>query len=191
MIKALHSTAKIKGLKIPKVGMLFILLLCITCQALGQRKLPLEYQVKAAFLFNFTKFITWPTTAFKSVDAPFVIGIIGDDPFGPYLDELVKDEKVEAHPIIVKRYTDVNDVTGCHLLFVNSAPAIQKQIISNTATLSTLTVSDAIGFAQHGGNISFFKQDNKVRLEINIAAAKSARLDISSKLLNIAKLHNN
>jgi hypothetical protein len=81
-------------------SIILLVLFCNILQAQTRRKPALEYQVKAAFLFNFTKFVTWPATAFKADDAPFVIGIIGDDPFGPYLDELVKGESLDTHPLL-------------------------------------------------------------------------------------------
>jgi hypothetical protein len=170
-------------------SIILLVLFCNILQAQTRRKPALEYQVKAAFLFNFTKFVTWPATAFKADDAPFVIGIIGDDPFGPYLDELVKGESLDTHPIIVQRFTTINEISGCHMLFVNTNVAMQQQIIALTGTISTLTISDADGFAKRGGNICFFKQDNKIRIEINVAAAKNSKLEVSSKLLSIAKLN--
>jgi hypothetical protein len=75
------------------------------------------------------------------------------------------------------------------MLFVNTNVAMQQQIIALTGTISTLTISDADGFAKRGGNICFFKQDNKIRIEINVAAAKNSKLEVSSKLLSIAKLN--
>jgi hypothetical protein len=189
MVTAADHSGKRKCIKRLLLAMLLIALLSNISQSYGQRKPPLEYQVKAAFLFNFTKFITWPSNAFKSAEAPFVIGIIGVDPFGDYLDELVKDEKLDTHPIIIQRFDDISDVTNCHILYINTPQALQQQILLSKLTSGTLTVSDAGGFTKHGGNISFFKQDNKIRLEINVVAAKNARLDISSKLLSIAKLN--
>jgi hypothetical protein len=170
-------------------GIMFLALFCNMLQAQAQRKPALEYQVKAAFLFNFTKFVIWPASAFKADDAPFVIGIFGNDPFGPYLDELVKGESLDTHPIIVQRYTNINEISGCHLLFVNTNQPTQQQIITLTGTVGTLTVSDADGFVKRGGSICFFKQDNKIRIEINVAATKNSKLEISSKLLSIAKIN--
>src|SRR5262245_46212858 len=86
----------------------------------AQSKSAAEFQVKAVFLYNFTQFIDWPDAAFKSPDAPFVIGIIGDDPFGSYLDEAVAGEKIGMHPILIKRFNDLRSVAGCHMLYVNA-----------------------------------------------------------------------
>src|ERR1043165_9134092 len=78
-----------------------------------------EYQVKAAFLFNFAQFAEWPARAFADAKAPLVIGILGDDPFGSYLDELVRDEKVGERSFLIRRYRDIREVQGCHILFVS------------------------------------------------------------------------
>ncbi|MGI8637190.1 MAG: YfiR family protein, partial [Segetibacter sp.] len=78
-----------------------------------------EYSIKAVFLYNFTQFIDWPATAFSNAESPFIVGILGDDPFHASLDEAVAGEKVKDHPIIVQRYQDVKDITTCHILFIN------------------------------------------------------------------------
>lgn len=155
----------------------------------GQNKPPLEYQVKAAFLFNFTRFIQWPPTTFISEDAPFVIGIIGDDPFGPYIDELVSNEQVNGHTIIVKRYNTLQDATGCQLLFVTNAnAALSKTALLQALHQGAVTVSDNDHFLRDGGMIRFFKADNRIKIEIKLAAVKTAHVDISAKLLQLAKV---
>lgn len=150
-----------------------------------------EYQVKAAFLYNFIRFIDWPPDAFSSPEAPFVIGILGNDPFGRYIDEIVKGEKAGNHPIVVQRYRNIKDIVHCHILFINTGEAIHlKEILSFTDRRSILTVSDSGNFTASGGIIGFFKEENKVRLQINIASARNAQLDISSKLLSLARIVN-
>ncbi|GAA4101961.1 YfiR family protein [Mucilaginibacter panaciglaebae] len=159
-----------------------------TTAARAQGKPPLEYQIKAAFLFNFTRFIHWPASAYSSPDAPFVIGIAGNDPFGSYLDDLVNGEQAEGHNIIIRRYPDGGDISGCQLLFVNTfAPAKLKTILS-LARRNTLTVGDANSFVNSGGMIRFFKEDNRIKMEIKLAAIKAAKLEISAKLLQVAKV---
>jgi hypothetical protein len=155
----------------------------------AQSKPPLEYQVKAAFLFNFTRFIHWPPTAYAGSDAPFVIGIIGNDPFGNYLDDLVSDERTDGHRIIIRRYAEGQDLSGCHLLFIGTNDAGKLQAcLALTAHQNILTVSDADNFIKLGGILRFYKEDNKVKMEIRLAGAKAAQLDISAKLLQIAKV---
>ena len=93
-------------------------LCCIILDAGAQNFPTRENQVKAVFLFNFTQFVEWPANAFSSSDAPFVIGIVGNDPFGNYLEETVKGEKMKDHPLIIQRYRDLRDIQNCHLLFI-------------------------------------------------------------------------
>lgn len=154
----------------------------------GQKPAP-EYQVKAAFLYNFTRFIDWPTTAFRSPTSPFVIGIIGDDPFGGYITEIVKGEKVGNHPIIIQRYHNTRDIINCHMLFVNPpATARVKDIVTLIGRRSILTVSDMENFTAYGGMVNFYKENNKIRFEVNVASSRSAHLEISSKLLTVARI---
>lgn len=147
---------------------------------------PKAYQVKAAFLYNFSQFVEWPPTAFSNQASPFVIGILGKDPFGAYLHELVKGERINGHPIQVQRYGDEKEIKNCHILFINLPSTINA--LSALENQSTLTVSDADNFARQGGMIRFFTENNKIRLEINPAAAKEASLNISSKLLRVAQI---
>ena len=157
--------------------------------AFAQGKPPLEYQVKAAFLFNFTRFIHWPSTAYVSPDAPFIIGIAGNDPFGTYLDDLVNGEQTDGHRIIVRRYADGQDLNGCQLLFINlNDQAKEKAILAQASRQNTLTVSDADDFITAGGMLQFYKEDNKIKMEIKLGAVKAAQIDVSSKLLQVAKI---
>lgn len=141
-------------------------------------------QVKAVFLFNFTQFVTWPPAAFNDSNAPFVIGVLGTDPFGAYLDNVVLGEKMGGHPIVVRRFEEAKDVRNCHILFIRKSNA--AEIARSLASQPMLTVSDADRFATDGGMIRFYIENNKIRLRINIAAAKAAGLSISSKLLRLA-----
>lgn len=154
----------------------------------AQSKSALEYQVKAAFLYNFTRFISWPAEAFSEPDSPFLIGIAGNDPFGSYIDELVEGENVDGHPIVVQRYKDVNDVGNCHVLFINIDAHLKVKEIFTRINKNTLTVSDVNGFINWGGEIHFYKEDNKIKIQVNMEAVKKSQLEISSKLLKIAKI---
>lgn len=157
--------------------------------AYAQSKPALEYQVKAAFLFNFTRFVHWPPSAFASPDAPFEIGIAGNDPFGLYIDDLVSGERVDGHKMIVRRYPDGGDMSNCQLVFIqiNDQQKL-KSIVSQVSRQNVLSVSDNDDFIRMGGILHFYMEDNKVKMEIRLAAAKSAHLEISVKLLQIAKL---
>ncbi|RZK73303.1 MAG: YfiR family protein, partial [Pedobacter sp.] len=133
-------------------------------------------------------FVNWPHTAFHSSDAPFVIGIIGNDPFGSYIEGIVEGEKVGDRDIIVHRYSDIKDITNCQILFISITESAKiKEILSAIEHQNILTVSDDEHFVKSGGQVRFFKESNKVRIQINITAAKKSQLEISSKLLRIAK----
>lgn len=146
-------------------------------------------QVKAVFLYNFTQFVTWPPAAFSSSNAPFVIAVLGTDPFGAYLENVVQGERVDGHPIVVRRFTDSKEVRHCQILFINksNAAAIAKELDSQ----GMLTVSDTDNFAKEGGMIRFYVESNKIRFQINAAAARQANLAISSKLLRLADVIDN
>ncbi|HKR05754.1 MAG TPA: YfiR family protein [Bacteroidia bacterium] len=154
----------------------------------GQNKTAPEYQVKAVFLYNFTQFIEWPPSSFKEPDDPFIIGIIGDDPFGSYLDETVAGERFGTHPIKIQRYNDVKNISNCQILYISSDDVeTTKKILSAVSGKGVLTVSDVPNFYKWGGTVRFFTENNKIRLQINVDLSKAEELDISSKLLNVAK----
>jgi uncharacterized protein YlbG (UPF0298 family) len=150
-----------------------------------------EYQLKAAFIYNFTRFINWPPDSFFNPEDPFVIGVLGNERLSAYLNLLVKGEKLNDRAIIVRSYKNIKDVEACHILFIadewaskikNKIPVINHQ--------STLTVSDAPNFAEMGGIIGFYKEKNKLRLEVNINEAKSSELVFSSKLLSVSNIYS-
>lgn len=149
-----------------------------------------EYQVKGAFLFNFAQFTEWPAHAFSAPDAPFVIGILGQDPYGNFLDEFVQGESIHSHPVVVRRFRSVTDIdSAVHLLFVHKDfDILSEELTSLASNKNILTVSDAPGFAQRGGAINFFKENNRVRFEVNVNAARDAHVVLSSKLLRLAKI---
>jgi hypothetical protein len=171
-------------------GMLAFALLFNIQQSHAQTKPALEFQVKAAFLYNFTRFVSWPSSAFASPTAPFVIGILGNDPFGSYLEDIVDQEKVDEHPIVIQHYNDIKDIGNCQMLFIPSGDDKKiKEALATAAHQNILTVGGADKFVHWGGVIGFIKEDNKLRVQINVAAAKAAGLEISSKLLKISKIY--
>lgn len=148
-----------------------------------------EYELKAVFLFNFTQFVEWPAIAFPENEMPFIIGILGKDPFNNYLNEAIIGEKVNGHPLIVEHYNSANDIKTCHILFINQPETDKtKQIIELLKGRNILTVSDNTNFLKQGGMIRFFTKNNKIQLQINPEAAKNANLIISSKLLRLAEI---
>jgi hypothetical protein len=148
-----------------------------------------EYQIKAVFLFNFTQFVEWPANAFPEKQSPLVIGVLGQDPFGTYLDETVKGEKVNGHPLVVRRFNNTDEASLCHILFIHSDKTEHlDQVLKTLKGRSILTVGDATDFARNGGMVRFFKENNKIRIRINLEATKAADLTISSKLLRLAEI---
>jgi hypothetical protein len=148
-----------------------------------------EYQLKAVFLFNFAQFVEWPASAFPEPDTPLGICILGEDPFGGYLDETVRGETVANHPLAVRRYRMVDEIKGCHILFVSRREQGHVgEILDSLKGRSVLTVSDAERFASHGGMIRFVTDHNRIRLRINLDAARAANLTLSSKLLRPAQI---
>jgi hypothetical protein len=147
-----------------------------------------EYRVKAVFLFNFTQFVEWPAAAFSGPTSPFVIGILGDDPFGNSIDETIQNEKVGGHPLIVQRYKDLRDLKNCHILFLNGSDP--EKVRENLLVINryTLTVSDADNFMRAGGIIRLVTENNKIRIQVNPEAARGAELFISSKLLRVSEI---
>jgi len=172
---------------------LFLLLLPVNfSQVNGIAQTPppnAEYQLKAVFIYNFTRFVEWPPEAFESYNDPFVIAIIGNDPFGTYLEQAVNGESIGRHPIRVKRIEHLDNTEKCHILFINEKdPDKIKAILDEAENTNILTVSDAANFADIGGMIGFYKENNKIRMEINATVARNAQLNISSKLLRLAKV---
>jgi hypothetical protein len=155
--------------------------------AAAQARASREYQVKAVFLFNFAQFVEWPPAALAGANAPMVIGILGEDPFGAYLDETVRDEKVKNRPLEIQRYHRVDEIKTCHILFISPSETERyEEIFARLQGRSILTVGDTEGFARHGGVIRFLAEQNRIRLRVNIGAAKAAGLTISSQLLRAA-----
>ncbi len=148
-----------------------------------------EYQLKAAFLFNFAQFVKWPSGCFTKADAPFCIGILGNDPFGNALDETVRGETIENHRLIVVRAQRVEDLEGCQMIFISrSEEGHVIEILSQLNGKPVLTVSEVESFAHDGGTIDFYIVAGKVRFEINPGSAQHQGLKISSQLLSLGRI---
>ena len=146
-----------------------------------------EYEIKAAFLYNFMRFVEWPPEAIPDSTAPLVIGILGTDPFGRALDQILEEALIENRPIRAVRFPRLADVDSCHVLFVStSEDHVLSDVLQALGQRPVLTVGEAADFAVSGGMIQFVLRDSKVRFEINLAAAIRTRLKISSRLLRLA-----
>lgn len=148
-----------------------------------------EYGVKAAFLYNFAKFVEWPGNVSPDPNAPMVIGILGKDPFGAEIDRAIEGKSVNGRRLVIKRFSTLGAYEYCHILFVSSSEKNNlARILAAVAKSSVLTVSETDRFAQLGGIINFITTDNRIRFEINQAAAARAGLKISSKLLSLGRV---
>ena len=147
-----------------------------------------EYEVKAAFLVNFTRFVEWPASSFPDAAAPLIIGILGDDPFGASLDQMVAGKQVLGRPLVVRRWEKIDQVENCQLLFVSAAAdaGLVSEAVEQFRRAPVLTVSDADQFNNEGGMIRLVLVENKIRFEINNRTAREAKLKISSRLLSLA-----
>jgi hypothetical protein len=145
-----------------------------------------EYQAKAGFLLNIAQFVSWPS---PSPEAPLVIGLLGDDPFGSYLDEAVRGQKVNNRLLTVQRFRRRIDSRPCTILFISQSERDRvDQILSSLKGRAVLTVSDIDGFTDLGGMIQLFTEKNNIRMRINLDAVKASNLRVSSKLLRVAEV---
>jgi hypothetical protein len=148
-----------------------------------------EYQVKAAFLYNFAQFVSWPETAFTNADEPFQIGVLGENPFGGDLKETIRGETIHGRRIVIIESRQAENLAGCQIIFVNKAEAGHAdEIFSKLSSKPVLTVSEVSGFARRGGVINFYRDGSKVRFEINPDAAEKSGLKLGSELLSVGKI---
>jgi hypothetical protein len=165
----------------------FVVWLISACAAYSQSgDSPVEYQVKAAFLLNFTKFIDWPSGAFANPDSPITICILGKDPFGPVLDEIVRGETVNARKVTVQRISQPGAPQTCHVVFVGEPDKdISKTL--NGLGRGVLTVGEGERFLRDGGMVALVIDNHRVRFDINQTAATGAGLGLSARLLTVAR----
>lgn len=157
-------------------------------QGVAVPETPREYYLKAAFIYNFAKFVEWPAESFKNNLTPITLTILGSDPFGAALETL-KDQTVQGRKIIIKRTTKGDNLEGCQILFICASEKTQyRPILAAIKNLNILTVSDMDKFAAQGGMIGLIKVDDKLHFEINLEAVQRTKLKISSQLLKLAKI---
>lgn len=146
-----------------------------------------EYQIKAAFLYNFTKFVEWPVDRFADESAAIVICVIGENRLGEILEHTVTGKMVKNRPLDIRRIDDVGDLDPCHLLFVGLSDREQlRRIVAMSHGANVLTVGDMDDLGEFGGVINLIKKANKIRFEINLVAAKQAKLKLDLKLVALA-----
>lgn len=145
-----------------------------------------ELQIKAVFIYNFTQFVEWSPESFESPESPLVIGVLGENVFGQYLEEAVAGERYKSRQIMIKYYETTKDIGNCHILYVGSLPVPAKV----KGQRAILTIGEQPDFMKQNGLIRFYKDRKKVRIEINAQGASDAGLTISSKLLQLATIYD-
>ena len=172
--------------------MAFALMPFCSCQVLAQTSPYTLYQHKALYLFNFAKYTEWPKQAFADDNAPFVLGILGKDPFHADID-IIKGKTIKGRKLVVRYFDFMQEVTNCHLLFICASETNNlTQILQTVEHLSILTISEADGFIEHSGMINLVAEQKTagsqvVAFEINQAAAEKANLRLDTQLLKLAR----
>ena len=154
----------------------------------GQSSAASEYTVKAAFLFHFAQFVEWPAEAFADANSPLTYCTIGEDAFRGALEESVNGKSIGNRRLQVKHVKELEQIAGCQVLFIAAGEKKRHgEELAMASKRPVLTVGETDGFATEGGIIGFFREQNKIRFEINLDAAGKAQLKISAKLLSLAK----
>jgi YfiR/HmsC-like len=148
-----------------------------------------EYKVKAAFIYNFAQFVDWPDKAFAGSDSPFVLAVVGKDPFDGILEQVVAGKLIGGRRIVVQHFDSVDQIGTCQILFVPTTEDDSlSQIIQKVHSSAVLTIGESDDFDSTGGCFRFFTEDDKMRFEVNQEAAEVAGLRVSSKLLKLARI---
>jgi len=172
----------------PAIPLLALAWLTVSIVAAARDSVTLEYQVKAAFLFNFGKFVNWPAAVFSDSNAPLVIGVLGSNPFHDDLKDMIAGKSLEGHPVVFRQFTAPEAVRNCNILFVSqSAQKYAPAIFAALRGAKVLTVTENLPhFARSGFAINFVLAQDNIRFEINSPAVAQAGLAISSKLMSLA-----
>jgi YfiR/HmsC-like len=180
-------------INLPAIGLLMILMLISAAVLPAEDKQPSEYMVKAAFVYNFAKFVEWPETAFSDTNAPVIIGVVGDeskDSFQANLQQTVGNRMINGRrtkAVLISSPEDP-ELKSCHIVFISKyRRGNQKEFLRALKDQSTLTIGESEKFLQDGGIINFFIEEGKVRFDIDKQRAQQRQLTISSKLLNLAR----
>jgi hypothetical protein len=156
--------------------------------ARGETPVSREYEVKVAFLYNFAKFVEWPPESFKNEASPFVLGILGTDPFGAALENL-KDKTVRGRKLIIRKLPSLENFDEGHILFISGSEKNNlRNLLASLKNHNILTVSDMERFAFQGGMLGLVNVDEKINFEINLDTVSRSKLKLSSQLLKLAKI---
>jgi YfiR/HmsC-like len=152
-----------------------------------------EYQIKAGFFFNFTRFVDWPESAFVTASSPILVCVLGETPLTDLVTDVALGKVVNGRAVSLRRVKASDDLRLCNLLFISAEEERHTaEILGSVKKTSTLTVGETPGFAQAGGMINFSIQENKVKLELNLEATTRVGLKVNSKLIAVSRLvsHN-
>jgi hypothetical protein len=148
-----------------------------------------EYQVKAAFLLNFAKFIEWPANVFQGGKTPIAVCIFRYDPFGSALDDIIRGKNINNRELLARRINELPDLKACQLVFVSKTEDKHlSEVLNSLSGASALVVGESEGFAERGGGVQFFLENKKLRFAVNVDALQRAHLTVSSKLLALARI---
>jgi YfiR/HmsC-like len=168
---------------------LSLVLVLLSGTACAAQDNPSEYQLKAAFVFNFAKFVDWPPSVYSGPQSPFAICILGTDPFGSVIDDALRGKTIGDHPVVVRREKEVAAARHCQIVFISASEKHRlPDVLGSLKGANVLVVGDVDGFAAAGGAIELTLQEGHVRFAINPGAADEAGLRISSKLLALATI---
>jgi hypothetical protein len=167
----------------------WLLLLLLFCpRARPAEEAPLsEYQVKAALLLNFVRYSDWPASAFVDARSPYVVGVVGRDPFGKDLERAFEGKTVKGRTFLLKRVSNEQEMRACHLLFISSSERRRsRDLLEKIVGAPVLTVGESPEFLDQGGIINLLLKDGSVRFGINLEPARTARLKLDANLLTVA-----
>jgi hypothetical protein len=181
-----RSQRRCRGAARTLVAILSWSLVVVSCLRAQQPK-PNEFQVKAAYLYNFGRFVAWPGESAQDKGGSFEICVLGMDPFGQTLDVTLASETISGKSVRAKRISKPQDADGCRIVFISSSEENHlKDVLAALEKTDVLTVSDIPGFSQRGGMIGFILDGSRVRFDVNLASAQGAGLTLSSELLKVA-----
>jgi hypothetical protein len=159
------------------------------CLALASDQPIDEYQVKAAYIYNFAKFVQWPAQTFQNANEPMGICILGQDPFGHFLEDTVAGRAIEGHPLVVHHVSGAKQVAGCQIVFIGSAESRHSlPALADLTNPGILTIGESDANGVNGAVINFRLEGNKVHFDINLEAADREKIRISSRLLSLAHI---
>lgn len=183
------TASRVPSFAVLSIALAGLLSLASVTPARGQANPSVEYQVKAAFVFSFVKFIEWPSDTFESINGPIILCVFGYNPLGSALDDIIRGKTINGRAVVPRRINELPDLKSCQLVFVSRVEYKHlSELLNSLEGSSALVVGESDGFAKRGGGIEFFLEDNKLRFAVNVDAIQRARIAVDSKLLSLAKI---